>query len=243
MIAVTSAGLPDWPTLWFDARRKRAFIEARSPTWRGYEWGMKWAKAGYIAGLLPAAWIAFRLTPSFDLRFLELIWGTLLWAAVVKFWYLLLKRTLPGVLARQFFARTVKLWFTTGAIAFQSRLYQRPVLLSRTWDGDAIKMSFAIEKDSAAECAEASKKLEPGQGAETFHLKQARRLKMNISGVSQRHRVEGPASLIRRSIPVCEMPEPALEKLVVVIHAAQLLTEETFDLTDLNQIEGIDIDG
>ncbi|MEO1616654.1 MAG: hypothetical protein AAFV88_12430 [Planctomycetota bacterium] len=240
MRRMTAPGLPSWPPLWFDQRSKRAVIRARFPTWRGFELGIKVTRGLVLLNIPVCMVVAWKLTPTLDKFVLRLIVFLVIWSVIYTLSVRWMRYQLPALLSRQLFASRVSLWFTSQAIAFKSKLYRRGVVLARNRTQSDISVQFNIDECPAAKWQASG--LDPKRQETKAHFELGRRLMIVVSGVDARTRLSGSESLIRKSLPVCEMFEGDVSKLAVVCNAAQMLTEKETENHVFSNRMGVDID-
>ena len=240
MVRLTSPGLPSWPPLLFDEHSQRAFVYARFANWKAYKNAStteQFVTGAYMFTLLPMTWLWLA---DIDFNLHRLFWTIVVWFVVGVPTAWLMRRALPDCLARQFFASTLTLWFTSDAIAFKSGLYVRPVVLSKHWKSKNVSIDFAIDDDRAAKHQLATL----GQSQQTVqgHMQSSQRLILIVQDKScdQTQLIESESAM--KSLPICEMSAAEVEKVVVVCKAAQMLTDRKIGGKPYTPPSGVDID-
>ncbi|WP_145207190.1 hypothetical protein [Planctomycetes bacterium TBK1r] len=224
----------------FDPDRKRAMVSVRCPSWRSYELGFKVTEFCVFANIFVSIVIAWKLIPEFESFLLRLIAVVLTWSILASLITRWLRYAMPGVLARQFFAERISLWFTANAIAFRSSLYRSGVILNRSWRSVPIELRFSLDEDPVSQLQIVDAK--PERKLPKFHFQDARRLNVIVRQGGEAKAVPQPDGIVIRSIPVCELMSAQAKQMVVVCNAAHMLTEMNTGHGARRAPAGVDID-
>ncbi len=238
MVLVTAPGLPPWPRLYLDQQRRLAYVVAKHPTWRSYEWALrattflKWVvfvPTGYCLWLQ-----LFQLDTS--VRIVALFLGCCFLFPIVS---LTIRYSTHGFLARQLFATRTKFWASPHAIAFQSRFYRKPVVVWRRWKDQRVKSKFILNRD--ADAASCSMDRQGTQNHPRGHLNEAMVLEIVVTAVDTRTTVASRDQLLQRTIPITEVDGQLARKFTMVFAAAVMLTSNDSQVSALTT-SGTDID-
>lgn len=221
MVQVTAPGLPPWPRLYFDRRKRRAMVVAKHPIWRSYEWAL-WTAAFF-------KWMVFFSVAYWGWLYLSQLEPVLRFLAL----FLVLGFLLPvldaairysgsGFLARQIFATKTVFWASPNVIAFRSRFYHKPVVIWRQWKGQRVRARFILNRDQDAASRmtmNSTKQLLP-----RHHLDEAMVLEIVVATVDPKTSIASRDQMLQRSIPVTEVNMRLARKFTMVFSAATMLT-------------------
>jgi hypothetical protein len=241
MIRVVAPGLPSWPSLWFDPQAKQAVVTARLATWRGCETAhrlttiLRWV---WNCGIAAASilWLSRSIHPV--LAGYVCLLGV---AFTDGFTRRAMHAAFDGFFARQIFAVRVRVWLTPAAVAFRSRLYDRGVVVWRTWHGHPVKTLFDLCADSDA-AAHREHVQQKGKRDNFDHLKSANLLRMVVATANAQHVASSSTQTnFLRSIPMFEIDLRDAQKFTMVLTAAASLTAGSPEHRPGRQ-QGVDID-
>lgn len=240
MKPVTAPGLPSSPRIWFDAQQKRARVSLRHPTWQGTEHALQLTEGliwlGRI-GLWCYAWGHF--SPHDALG--RLIYTFLIVVLAMPAPAMLMRITLPGFFARRLFGARTRLWLTPEAIAIESRLYSRPVIVWRRWDDNEVGMRFIYNVDRTA--MRQRSKLGYKRSLPTEHFDHSVMLYVVLTTVSADQAIQShghDASM--RTIPITEMDSGVANRVTMAYAHALTLTKADPKSKTPQPKTGIDID-
>lgn len=240
LVRYTAPGLPNWPVLWFDPNRKRAFVKVRVATWRS--WVRAHRATRVVRWLLnfSLGWQVWE-----QLAFIESLFGRGFWVlmivgmftAAAKPW---MHAALDGFFARNPLAVTTTFWFNPQAVAFKSRMYTNGVVIWRAWRDRLVHLAFSVDKDPHADNQQ-----EP---RDTTQQEQKRRrltacyLRLTIELREHDHMpVLSTLPHSMREIPVLELDQDHVSAVAMVLMTASALTEVVPDQC-IRTPHGIDID-
>lgn len=233
---VTAPGLPPYPRLWMDPRTRRAVVSVRHATWQSDDWAIRATILSSIALTIALAWIVW---PRLQIE--DVVGRVFVFIFVVAFIYQLadyvLQRSLRHFFARQVFATRTTLWFTPEAIALQSRLYDKPLLVRRNWRDLPVRIRFIVQTDTYAQ------NLASYRGNRASHLQESRMLEMVLT-TNDRQRdtnYQGQEAILR-TIPITEVHSWLAPRFTMVFTAAAALTAVPRHHQQSNTTLGTDID-
>ena len=240
MIRMTSPGLPMWPPLLFDPKKRRSVVRARFASWKAHERGIQVTEVISLIVLFAMLVVCWKLVAPFYKNHWRLLFTFGLWFLIgfpAAKW---MRWEMPGMLARQFFASTLKVWFTEDAIAIESSLYERPVILPRRWKTRSVNVDFSVDDDQSAKSFLCN--LRPERKASKSHLESSRRVTLIVNGGSVSGSMPTSADSIMQAFPICELSAPEADRVSVVCMAAKALTERRHEPSPFRPERGIDID-
>ncbi len=146
--------------------------------------------------------------------------------------------------ARRLFSTRTTVRFTSQAIQWTSRLYERPVVVWRRWNNLPVRCRFIVQQDrQARHFQEANPQLCTGLGS---HILEASRIEAVISSGHQGNfEYDANFQSCLRSLPITEVPADRAGNLVTVFAAAAALTnaqEATHSGPEKSDSPGVDID-
>lgn len=227
---VTSPGLPPWPKLYIDSNNRKAMCSIRIPTWKSHFLArslcvyLVWV---FVALIITLLWLQLEQFSWVD-KLIILIPAGYFLVPVSRY---LTFEALPEFLARRLFARRTRFWFTEEAIAFQSQLYSKPVVVWREWRGLPVRSQFIVEQD---------------RDAADFLQKNSHLVETPIRQISESALIELVITIARRDaglgaagqekllrkLPVVEVnSEQATQLSIVCAAAINLTTTKKFDLS------------
>jgi hypothetical protein len=227
VVRIVAPGLPTWPKLLFDSKRRLAKVSFRHATWQSHEWGR--ITATILLWCVTASWgvLLWNGMPSWELpvRIGLVLLGLVIVHAITK---VAMPASLTEFLARQLFATRTTIWYAPHAIAIRGRLYERPVIVWRAWRDQVVQIRFIVQSDPDAERQiqqPLPQRPVSGQPKPIGHFREARLLEMVITttGRDRARDFSGQGSLVR-SIPITEINIRAAARVTVVCNAAATLT-------------------
>lgn len=235
---VNAPGLPTFPRLEHDPERGWARVTARHPTWVSCERARlaaaiaSWGVALCLAGLAACRW-----APDGGAPRLLIFVGVVVFARPVC--RALGKETLAPFFARRLFATRTALWFSADAIGVESRLYPRPFVLWRRWEGAPVGVRFVVEPSpsAAAYSRTLSWNAQRGRG----HLDDAMRLAVVLTTLGPGGGAPAGGDASMRCVPLTDVSGLLAPRFTMVYTAALRLTEADED-TQPSRREGVDID-
>ncbi|QDU98624.1 hypothetical protein [Lignipirellula cremea] len=234
MTPLTAPGLPPWPPLLVDPTRGVALVSARHATWRSFEWAAKttefcvWVTCCGIAIVILTYFPhPIPLVRAFGL----LIIGGIAFPIVSA----LVRHNVWGPLARQLFCIRTVVEFHPEAIVIRSPLYDQPVVVWRSWNGQPVQTRFMVEPDHAATAA--AENANPKRKYSKEHLRGGLMLFVVVS--TQNQMSEGG---IFRAIPITEISTTLAAKFTMVCTAAATLTRLDRQSEQARTTRGVDID-
>ena len=238
MVLVTAPGLPPWPRLYFDQRKRRVIVIAKHPTWRSYQWAFRTAtffKWMVVFSAMYWGWLYLNpLEPLFRFAALFLVACFLL--PVLN---AVIHHSGCNFIARQIFATKTVFWASPNAIAFKSRFYHKPVVVWRQWKGQRVRTRFILNRDQDAASQltlNSARPLIP-----RHHFDEAMVLEIVVSSVDPKSRIVSQDQMLQRSILVTEVNMRLARKFTMVFSAATMLTSvEPNESQHINP--GVDID-
>ena len=235
---LTAPGLPSWPKLYVNLETRRACVVARHPTWRSYQYAWHVALLLSWLGYVIAAVSAWHYWESDDLivRISFTLISCLLLFPIIKFATI---HGAVGFLARQVFPTRTTVWVSASGLAFRSRLYGRPIVIWRHWKGQAVRLSFILNRDDDATCTGLN--LKPAQRMLQIHLNEAMILEIVVSSATENGQLTSNEQFLRRSIPMTEVSSRNARKFTTVFAAAFAITSKVIEAP--KNRGGIDVDG
>jgi hypothetical protein len=225
LVRVAAPGLPPFPPLMYDGKQRRAVVFARHATWHGHEWAIRTSMIFTIVMTCSVVIAAWQLVPG--IRTVEGVFLLILATAMCHVGIgRLVHESLRPFLARRIFASNTAIWFTTRAIAFRSRLYDRPVVIWREWRGLPVLVRFIVEPDRNAQSY--LRYVQSSGKQPTEHLHEAMVLKLVLMTANTTRPFDAPSeSSILRTIPITEIDGAVATRFTVVSAAGAMLTALT----------------
>ncbi len=240
MRRISAPGLPPYPKLKFDPVKRRAIVSARHATWRSVEWALRCTEVLVWTSNLGLAWFIWQRVPPYELSARVAVFLLAL-AVCLPIATFAIRQALPGFLARRMFATKTVLWFTPDGIAFRSRLYEKPVIVWRRWNGRPVRVRFIVQPDDDA--ASYANGADPRQRKPLEHLREARMLEIVLTTVNRQRNTDlNNEGTILRSIPITEINGRLAMKFTMVYTAAVMLTGSSLELCSRPPSDGVDID-
>ncbi len=238
MVLITAPGLPPWPKLYLDRRRRIAHVVAKHPTWRSYEWALRATALLKWIVFAPTGYCLWLQLVRFDptLRFVALFLGCCFLFPIIN---LTVRYSTHGFFARQIFAARTEFWASSQAIAFRSRFYRKPVVVWRKWKDQRVKSKFILNRD--ADAASCSMDRQGNQNRPRSHLDEAMILELVVAAVDTRNTVASRDQLLQRTLPVTEVNSRLARKFTMVFAAAVMLTADSSNVS-ATEVAGTDID-
>ena len=223
MKLVQLPGLPPYPKLYYDAAQQQAMISVRHPTWHSVERALFATEWVIITITVLHAWLLWRHLPYVG----DMIVQVMLWCFTVSVAYSIakffLRRPLREFLARQMFPTRTTFWFSSQAVAFRSRLYNRPVLIWRYSGATPLLLRYIALPD--VEASNYVDQQPPKRWLPKEHLSRSQLLAISIAGHDRRHGIAASYdNNFLRSLPVTEMDVYLATRLPMVCRAAAALT-------------------
>ncbi len=239
LIRVSAPGLPPLPRLYFDPRQRRAVVAARHPTWRSHQHAIRVTELTSWALTILVAFLLWPLTAMEDMVCRVALF-VLAMAIIYEILNYLLHRTWRYFLARQVFATRTVLWFTPEAIAFRSRLYERPVVIWRNWKTLPVRVKFILQPDR--DIPSQNPRARPARNIPVEHLHEAMVLELVLTAHDRRRNVNsGSQDAVLRAIPITEISSRLATRFTMVYSAAAMLTAPVQTSVE-REAQGADID-
>ncbi len=241
-VLVSAPGLPSWPKLWFDPLNHRAKVIARHATWRSHQLALCVAEVFVVIGIATLAVVVWFCIWQYEPAVRIWIILIALFAGVPAV-SIVIRHGLRGPLARQVFATRTILMAGPDAIAFQSRLYQKPVVVWRKWQERAVHAKFIVQRDPDASVFLSDSFRQTNKNSPRSHLDEAMMIEVVLTTGSKNDAMSfGNSSTIQRTIPVTEVSGRLARKISMVFTAACILTDKRRESSNHKPIDGVDID-
>lgn len=240
MKRVTAPGLPSSPKIFFDEKAQQAKISLRHSTWHGIEHALQATELlVWIAriGLAAYLWNRFGYVDLLG----RLILVFLIVVVAIPLPAMLLRIALRGFIARQVFPARTTLWVTPEAIAFQSRLYSRPVVVWRQWNDQPVGIRFILDRDYSAE--RYSSGLDYKRKLPKEHLNESAMLYAVVTTTDlTRATSGGQQDASMRTLPITEIGSDAATRATMAFAHALTITASRPTEDAPKPTHGIDID-
>ncbi|QDT07491.1 hypothetical protein K227x_59180 [Rubripirellula lacrimiformis] len=241
MVRMAAPGLPGWPTLMFDEKRRRAIVKARFATWRSHEWAMKTTRC---LGVCLFLWLSvrwWRMLGDEPSKWFPFLLGGMVVCLIAALGYRGIDAATKGFFARQVFAKRMTVWLTPEAIGFRSSMYENGVVMPRVWKGQAVAGRFDVTKDHRANLRKQLGDFK--SNGKSQHLEMAQLLRLLVTTVNSNVSIGGKGQPnYVRSLPMTEISQLDSERMTVVLAAAEALTSAALDDEFDVNATGIDID-
>ncbi|WP_437207143.1 hypothetical protein [Planctomicrobium sp. SH664] len=221
---ITAPGLPAWPWLMFNEEHQRAIVSFRLATWRSGQQADRLSQQAAVGIALLIGWNIWNRVAFFDNLIGQAIVTLIGFGCIHRVLSGWIPLAFSSFLARKVFARRSTVWFTPNEIAFRSRLYERGIVIPRTWNGHPVQIRFDVSSDPDAQ--EELARSHRHQNHDARHrLQSAHMLRLLISATDpQRSLGQSVQSPLARAIPMFQVDLHDAQRLTVVLAAAAQLT-------------------